>query len=212
MAAAGLRFCMTKRRALFAFTAAVAVTVATASSAAAFSSEATLTARAEKDAWMRDDPQSPFNLATHKVEFSPLHYFAPDAGWVFESKLTVFAEQTPVTIFDTKGRERKGTIHGSLSFTKDSATHTVRVYRMETKSGVYHAIWFTDRTTGETTYEVGRYLDFELSEDPTHIYTLDFNTAYNPYCAYSPAYGCAIPRKEDFLDLAITAGEKKWQE
>jgi uncharacterized protein (DUF1684 family) len=180
--------------------------------AVAFSAEATLAARAEKDAWMRDDPQSPFNHAAHKVEFSPLHYFAPDAGWVFQSKLTVFAVPTPVTIFDTKGRERKGTIHGSLNFTKDDATHTVRVYRMETKGGIYHAIWFTDHTTGEATYDVGRYLDFELSDDPAHVYTLDFNAAYNPYCAYSPAYGCAIPRKDDALDLAITAGEKKWHD
>ena len=44
------------------------------------------------------------------------------------------------------------------------------------------------------------------------VYTLDFNLAYNPYCAYSSAYGCAIPRKEDWLDLAITAGEKKWHD
>ena len=49
-------------------------------------------------------------------------------------------------------------------------------------------------------------------DDPEHVYTLDFNLAYNPYCAYTPAYGCAVPRKEDHLDLAITAGEKKWHE
>jgi uncharacterized protein (DUF1684 family) len=191
---------------------AILTLVACSHAALGFSAAEILAARAEKDTWMRDDAQSPFNHAAHKVEFSPLHYFAPDAGWVFQSKLTVFAEQIPVTIFDTKGRERKGAIHGSLSFTKDGATHTVRVYRMETKDGIYHAIWFTDQTTGEATYDVGRYLDFELSEDPEHVYTLDFNAAYNPYCAYSPAYGCAIPRKEDALDLTITAGEKKWHE
>lgn len=56
------------------------------------------------------------------------------------------------------------------------------------------------------------YLVFELSDDPEHVYTLDFNGAYSPYCSYSPAYGCAIPRQEDFLDLAITAGEKRWHD
>lgn len=180
--------------------------------ALAFSPEATLASRAEKDAWMRDNEQSPFNLASHKVEFSPLHYFEPDAGWVFQSRLGVYEEQKPVTILDTKGRERQGTIHGQLSFEKDGAAHTVRVYRMEAGGRIHHAVWFTDRTTGETTYEVGRYLDFELSEDPDHVYTLDFNEAYNPYCAYSPAYACAVPRREDFIDLAITAGEKKWHD
>ena len=79
--------------------------------------------------------------------------------------------------------------------------------------GSYHySLWFTDLTTGKETYEVGRYLDFLKDEDPDYVYTLDFNLTYNPYCAYSPAYSCPIPRKEDHLDLAVTAGEKKWHE
>lgn len=192
--------------------AALLLAALVAPAALAFSAEATLAARAEKDAWMRDDPQSPFNHASHKVEFAPLQYFAPDADWVFQSKLTVYAVHTPVTILDTKGRERKGHLFGFLTFAKGGATHTLRVYRMETKTGHYHGIWFTDRTTGDTTYDVGRYLDFEISEDPEHVYTIDFNGAYNPYCAYSPAYACAIPREEDALDLAVTAGEKKWHD
>ena len=178
----------------------------------AWSAEAVLASRAEKDAWMRDDPQSPFNNEKHPVEFSPLHYFAPDASWVFESRLHVYPEPTPITIFDTKGRERKGVLFGELTIRRDRKDYTVRVYRMPYGEGVYYGIWFTDRTTGDSTYEVGRYLDFEFSPDPDHIYTLDFNRAYNPYCAYTPAYGCAIPREEDFLDLAIQAGEKRWHD
>ncbi|HEX9251924.1 MAG TPA: DUF1684 domain-containing protein, partial [Ignavibacteriaceae bacterium] len=47
----------------------------------------------------------------------------------------------------------------------------------------YYSIWFTDKTTGKETYHVGRYLDFELNDDPEFVYELDFNRAYNPYCA-----------------------------
>ncbi|MDB4384689.1 DUF1684 domain-containing protein [Opitutaceae bacterium] len=177
-----------------------------------FSVDRALDARKEKDGWMRDDPSSPFNYEKHPVEFSPLQYFAPTSAWVFESRLTVRPDPEPVTIFDTKGRERQGHVFGSLSFEHDGQSHVVRVYRMETSKGFYYGIWFTDRTTGDSTYEVGRYLDFELSDDPEHVYTLDFNGAYSPYCSYSPAYGCAIPRQEDFLDLAITAGEKRWHD
>ena len=186
---------------------------ATLAAAEAFSVEATMAARSEKDAAMRDNPQSPFNNEAHPVAFTPLHYFAPDAAWVFESTLTRYPNPEPVTILDTKGREREGDVFGYLTFVKDEVAHTVRVYRMQMVGGhVYYAIWFTDRTTGESTYDVGRYLDFEYAPDPAHRYTLNFNDAYNPYCAYTPAYGCAIPRKEDFLDLAITAGEKKWHD
>ncbi len=177
-----------------------------------FTADQILKARMEKDDWMRDDPSSPFNYEKHPVEFSPLRYFSLTATFVFESKLTVRADPEPVTIFDTKGRERQGHLYGSLNFEYDGKSHVVRVYRMETSKGDYYGIWFTDRTTGDSTYEVGRYLDFELSEDPEHVYTLDFNGAYSPYCSYSPAYGCAIPRQEDFLDLAITAGEKRWHD
>ena len=175
-------------------------------------SESVAEVRAEKDAYMRDDPGSPFNYEKHPVAFTPLKYFELSQAWVFRSVLTVFAEPEAVVIFDTKGRERNGHVFGYLSFSKENAEHRVRVYRMLAGDEVYYGLWFTDRTTGEETYEVGRYLNFDLVEDPEHVYTIDFNQAYNPYCAYSPAYGCAIPRREDFIDLAITAGEKRWHD
>lgn len=177
-----------------------------------FSADAIQEARTEKDAHMRDDSTSPFNYEKHPVVFSPLKYFEPTADWVFESRLEVYADPEAVTILDTKGRERKGHLYGALSFSKGGGTHKVRVYRMQAKDEVYYSISFTDRTTGASTYDVGRYLNFELSEDPDHVYVVDFNMAYSPWCAYSPAYGCAIPREEDFIDLAIEAGEKKWHD
>jgi uncharacterized protein (DUF1684 family) len=185
---------------------------AAASEAAPFDRAAILSFREKKDQFMRDNPQSPFKHPP-AVTFAPLKYFPPDASWVFRSKLQPYAQPERVTITDTKGRQREGVIYGFLTLVKDGRSHTLRVYRMSTPGGgFYHAVWFTDRTTGDSTYEVGRYLDFEKVDDPDHLYTLDFNLAYNPYCAYSPAFGCAIPRKEDRIDLAITAGEKKWHE
>lgn len=178
----------------------------------AFDAAAVLRHRKEKDAFFRDNAQSPFNKPT-EVAFAPLKYFPPDAAWVLRSKLHPYPKPEPVTIFDTKGRKREGAIFGYLTLVKEGRSHTLRVYRMGDGAGrTWYSIWFTDRTTGVTTYEIGRYLDFEKSADPEHVYTVDFNFAYNPYCAYSPAFACAIPRKEDHLDLAITAGEKKWRE
>ena len=178
----------------------------------AFDAAAILASRAKKDDTMRNNPQSPFKREP-QVMFAPLKYFPPSAAWVFRSKLQPYAKPEAVTILDTKGRQREGIIYGFLTLEKDGRAHTLRVYRMKTPGGgFHHAVWFTDRTTGDTTYQVGRYLDFEKVDDPEHVYTLDFNLAYNPYCAYTSAYGCAIPRKEDRLDLAITAGEKKWHE
>ncbi len=180
--------------------------------ATAFDPAALLAHRAERDAFYRDNPQSPFQRSPRGA-FAPLRYYPPDASWVFQARLELHAKPEPVTILDTKGRSREGIILGHFTLVRDGRSHVLRVYRLNLPGGAFHhAIWFTDRTTGDTTYEVGRYLDFTKVDDPAHVYTLDFNLAYNPYCAYSTAYGCAIPRPEDRLDLAITAGERKWHD
>lgn len=185
---------------------------APATPSADFDAAAILAHRAQRDAFYRDNPQSPFQRGA-KGPFTPLRYFAPDASWVFRAKLHLHDNPEPVRILDTKGRTREGVVLGHFNLERDGRTHVLRVYRLNLPGGgFHHAVWFTDRTTGDTTYEVGRYLDFERVEDPNHVYTLDFNLAYNPYCAYSTAYGCAIPRREDRLDLAITAGEKTWHD
>lgn len=87
----------------------------------------------------------------------------------------------------------------------------MNVYKGNSRSGAeYYSLWFTDKTTGEETYGVGRYLDFELNPDKDFLYTIDFNLAYSPYCSYSPKYSCAVPTKDDYLDIAVKAGEKKF--
>ena len=65
---------------------------------------------------------------------------------------------------------------------------------------------FADQTTGTETYSAGRYLD--LHPTPTGIYAIDFNRAYNPYCAYNDTYECPFPPPSNRLKLAIRAGEK----
>ena len=69
---------------------------------------------------------------------------------------------------------------------------------------------FTDLTSGEESYENGRYIDLKISDLETGSLTIDFNKAYNPYCAYvSDRYSCPIPPAENHLPIAIRAGEKK---
>lgn len=72
----------------------------------------------------------------------------------------------------------------------------------------YLFVPFTDATNGTSSYGGGRYIDFEIPQDKYVV--LDFNKAYNPYCAYSSRYSCPIPPKENDLDIAIKAGIKAW--
>ncbi len=74
----------------------------------------------------------------------------------------------------------------------------------------YLFIPFTDASNGTTTYEGGRYLDLTMQEIKESKVKIDFNKAYNPYCNYQAGYSCPIPPKENALQIAVNAGEKKY--
>ena len=166
--------------------------------------------RIEKNNWMKHNPESPF-VNDSTVHFEPLKYYKVDPDFVFRSKLYYYKSRDTVKIFGTKGEERKIVRFGYVKINHKDHLYNLNVYKGTTQDSVdYYTIWFTDKTTGDETYGVGRYLDFDLNPDSNFVYTIDFNMAYNPYCAYSARYSCAIPTKEDHLDMAVTAGEKKF--
>lgn len=67
---------------------------------------------------------------------------------------------------------------------------------------------FADKTSGKETYGGGRFLN--VRQDGKNSITIDFNLAYNPYCAYNPDYACPLPPKENLMTIAIEAGEKNY--
>jgi uncharacterized protein (DUF1684 family) len=166
--------------------------------------------RKEKDDFMKNDPSSPFNQDS-TAHFHPLNYYKVNPDFVFKSKLYEYPRKDTVTIFGTKGEARKAVRFGYVNIDYKDNDYRVNVYKSWAKNGQdYYSIWFTDETTGKETYEVGRYIDFYLDRSLDSLYTIDFNLAYNPYCAYSSIYSCAIPTKEDHIPFAVEAGEKKF--
>lgn len=166
--------------------------------------------RKEKDYSLQFDINSPFNRDT-TITFNPLNYYEPNPEFIFKSRLIVYDVQDTIQILGTKGETRPTILLGYVELSKDNKVHRINVYKSFDRTGAsYYSIWFTDRTTGNETYGVGRYLDFQLNENPDFIYTIDFNKAYNPYCAYSAMFTCPIPRPEDYIDMEIEAGEKNF--
>jgi len=166
--------------------------------------------RAEKDSAFQFEAYSPF-VRDPKADFKPLNYYKPNPDFIFHSKLYDYKSKDTVDVFGTRGEIRRVVVEGYLILNYKREEHRINLYKSMSKDGqFYYSIWFTDKTTGNETYGVGRYLDFEKVDDPDHIYTIDFNKAYNPYCAYSSVYTCPIPREEDYLDMKITAGEKRF--
>lgn len=168
--------------------------------------------RAEKDSTFQASPNSPFNYKG-KVEFHPLKYFDVDPDYVLSSKLYEFELKDTIPIFGTNGEERSAIRFGYFKLKYQDIPFNLNVYEGIYQDTLkYYSIWFTDNTTNNESYGVGRYINFDLNEDPNHIYNIDFNNAYNPYCAYSAEYSCAIPSKEDHINIAILAGEKKFHD
>jgi len=169
-----------------------------------------LNERTLKDSSMRHDPFSPFNRDT-KAEYSELNYYEPVSEFIFTSKLYKYDTIDTVDVFGTRGELRRVLKLGYVELNYRNDEHKVNMYKAFGRDGAaYYSIWFTDKTTGKETYGVGRYLDFEYEDDTDKIYTIDFNRAYNPYCAYSAEFTCPIPREEDFIDIEIKAGEKNF--
>jgi len=164
--------------------------------------------RAERDRYMREDTDSPIP-PDKKTVLLPLKYYTPDPAFAVPAVLNVSAGSRPVMEVPTsKGVPRRVELVGTLDFTLKGQKLTLGAFVEEgtrTISSLF--VPFADQTTGEDTYPAGRYLD--LHPTATGIYTIDFNKAYNPFCAYNNSYECPLPPPANRLKVAITAGEKK---
>lgn len=107
--------------------------------------------------------------------------------------------------------------YGIIHFTINDTTLALHVYQSQdlmttAKYRDHLFIPFTDATSGEETYESGRYIDLEKKDIKGDMYVIDFNKAYNPYCAYvTGKFNCPIPPAENRLAVAIRAGEKAFK-
>ena len=102
--------------------------------------------------------------------------------------------------------------YGTIEFKLNDTTLKLTLYQSQqlmTDSTYkdYLFLPFTDLTSGEESYGGGRYLDPRLTEIKDGLIIIDFNKVYNPYCAYSTGYNCPIPPRENYIPVAIKAGE-----
>ena len=126
-------------------------------------------------------------------------------------------DESPWFKMETSGKEKQiYRVYAVLHFSLNDTNVTLRVYQsqrlMMVKEYAEHLfIPFTDLTTGEESYENGRYIDLNTTDLEQGVYSIDFNKAYNPYCAYiSNQFNCPMPPKENALPVAIRAGEMKF--
>lgn len=149
----------------------------------------------------------------YRKDFEGLEFYPPDSAFRVNASLSRTPDALPFTMPTTTGRVVEERLYGIVEFELKGRVFQLELYQSATdnpgEENTQLFLPFLDRTNGRGTYEGGRYLDLEVPLGETMV--IDFNKAYNPYCAYNPKYSCPIVPKVNTLDIAIEAGVRAFK-
>ena len=160
--------------------------------------------RKQKDAFFKSDPHSPLSQEQQRA-FEGLNYYPENLALRFDAEVEPFTDHMHVQMQTSTGDVQNYVKYGTFRFEVDDQPAVLTVYASE-DGGAF--VPFADATSGPETYGAGRYLDLE--HHGGNRFHVDFNLAYSPWCAYSPAFSCPIPPMENRLQVPIRAGEKNF--
>lgn len=140
-----------------------------------------------------------------RLAFDGLKYFDPDENLDLELVVDP-SDGEAIEVQTSDGGTRRYTRAGLVSFDVNGEEVQLTLFTTAGDSGYF--LPFRDATSGKESYGAGRYLDLDEAVDGK--IAIDFNMAYNPYCAYSEAYSCPLPPSENWLTVPIKAGEKNY--
>ena len=166
------------------------------------------TERAMKNEFMARHPESPF--VSGRVPFHDLVYFPPNSEYRVTARLERVSPPAEAYLRTNRDNQAVMRYLGDLAFTLQGRSLRLRLYHAGEGVGTSVFVPFRDATSGRESYGAGRYVTLELNEDD--VYQLDFNRAFNPYCAYTDDFECPFPPAENDLPTEIRAGEKAWAE
>lgn len=161
--------------------------------------------RKDKDDFFAQYPESPLTREQKKT-FKGLNYFPENPALALEVQVEGFPEKKTITMQTSTGDAQEYERFGRFSFTVDGQEAQLTIYA----TGHDYFLPFADALAGEETYPAGRYLEPQALGGGHFL--IDFNYAYNPYCAYNERWSCPIPPAENRLKVAIRAGEKIFEE
>jgi uncharacterized protein (DUF1684 family) len=173
------------------------------------------TFQAELNAEYKDPARSPLPTST-RSSFAGLPFFPVNYAACVVTQFVRDSSQAPFEMQTSNGRKPLYRKYGEVHFRYNGRPQHLTVYQsldlLRTKDYQdYLMVPFTDQTNGHTSYGGGRYIDLRMGQIKNGQLVLDFNYAYNPFCAYSSAYSCPIPPAENRLQVAIEAGVKSDQ-
>jgi uncharacterized protein len=161
--------------------------------------------RKQKDEFFVRDPHSPLT-PEQRESFQGLAYFPENTELVIEAKLDPDVGRGEVRMQTTTGDEQTYRRAGRTRFEVGGRPAELTLFASEDQRELF--LPFRDATSGEETYAAGRYLEVEAPDHGRVV--LDFNEAYNPYCAYNERWSCPLPPGENWLEVPIRAGERRF--
>lgn len=148
-------------------------------------------------------------------QFKGLDFYPIDEKYIVEAIFIRTKKEKSFKMKTTTSRTPIYKKYGELHFSIDGKELKLNVYQnvdLKKKPGYedYLFLPFSDLTCGKDSYIGGRYIDMRIPKSEKVI--IDFNQAYNPYCAYNYEYSCPIVPLENDLDIEINAGVKKFHD
>jgi uncharacterized protein len=171
-------------------------------------------ARFSKDSFYKSSPESPMDPKAKK-ELIALDYYEPDSTYHLTAHLELFEVPKSIMIMRTNSAAEEFYNLGNVVFKLKGTEYKLPVYQSAKyvkDPALANELFcpFTDETNGKETYKSGRFMDLTRKIGNNDI-ELDFNMAYNPYCAYNHDYNCPIPPPQSHLNTRIEAGEKAYK-
>lgn len=160
------------------------------------------------NAKFKDATTSPLTKKGLK-NFIGLEFFPVNDKFKVNAKLTKTSDAPIFNFPTTTDRVAMYKKYGNVTFTINGETYELAIYKDEFPKEAYKNhlfLPFLDKTNGKTSYEGGRFIDVLTTDEKDGSIEIDFNEAYNPYCAYSDRYSCPITPRDNYLDLEVKAG------
>ncbi len=142
-----------------------------------------------------------------------LHFYDADSTYRVMADVEILQHQQVFKMPTYDGTSKEFYRFAKISFSLNGTAISMTLYKSISLASnpAYKDLLFlpfTDETNTKATYGGGRYIDLSAKEIKDQKIEIDFNKAYNPYCAYSDGYRCPVPPEENDLQLEVKAGEK----
>lgn len=159
------------------------------------------------------DPETSPLPDRYRKNFEGLDFFNPDTNYIVIAEFERTPNAIPFMLATSTDRESEELLYGIAHFELNGQNHKLEIYQSldlvdQEEYRNYLFLPFLDDTNGDETYGGGRYIDLTIPEGDTLV--IDFNKAYNPYCAYNKKYSCPLVPRQNYLKTRVVAGVKSF--